>query len=254
MKVLACLLSLLIALVTLSCGGGLSSTNSSTAQIRIMQASGDLGNMDVQINGNNIANNVGWRQTFPVPATSYISVQPGAVHYQEFATGTTSPALVDTQLALSANTFYTIITGGEESTSSVSTILLTDDHVAPAAGEVRLRFVNAASSFGPIDLNFASGPNGGPSSFSLGYKSSTGYLSFSGTSVQLCVSWGGSGSSGPGLIGSGGGCSMSIGLNFQSPPQNSLTYVFVEPPTVPPNSSSGGGFILATPTFASLPF
>src|SRR5690242_18686281 len=121
MKVLACLLGLAFALVTLSCGGGTSSKSSSTAQIRIMQASGDLGNADVQINGNTIANNVGWRQTFPIPTTNYISVHPGAAHYQEFATGTTSPALVDTQLALSANTFYTIITAGEQSSSSVGT-------------------------------------------------------------------------------------------------------------------------------------
>ena len=184
-------------------------------------------------------------------------MQPGAVHYQEFATGTASPALVDTQLQLSANTFYTVITGGEESSSSVGTILLIDDHVAPAAGEVKVRFVNAASNFGPIDLNFSSAPNAGPSVFTLGYKSSTGYLSFSGTSVQLCASWNGSASGGGsiGLLpGAGGNCAITIGLNFQSPPTNSLTFVIVDPPTVPPSSSGGVTVLAADPTLASLPF
>ena len=251
MKALACSLSLLVALLAVSCGGGNSSMNSSTAQIRIMQASGDLGNVDVQINGTTIASNVGWRQTFPIHTRNYVSVQPGVVHYQEFATGTATPALVDTQLTLAANSFYTVITGGEESSSSVGTILLTDDHSTPSAGEIKLRFVNAASAFGPINLNFASAPNGGGSSvFTLGYKSSTGYLSFSGTSVQLCASWGGSL---VGLPGVGANCPMTIGLNFQSPPTNTVTYVLVDPPSIPPNSSPGG-FVLAVPTLAGLPF
>ena len=157
MKVLAFSFMLLVVLLTVSCGGGPSSQNSPTAQIRIMQASGDLGNVDVQFNGNAVANNLGWRQTFPTKATSYTSVQAGTVHYQEFATGTNSPALVDTHFALSSNTFYTAITAGEQSSASVATILLTDDHVVPAPGEVRLRFVNAASAAGPIDLYFVSG-------------------------------------------------------------------------------------------------
>src|SRR3954469_11603720 len=111
MKILAhlCLISVVL-LCVVSCGGGPSSSqNGPTAQVRIMQASGDLGNVDVQINGHAIASNLGWRQTFPAVTKNYTSVQPGTVHYQEFATGTASPALVDTQLQLSANTFYTVI-------------------------------------------------------------------------------------------------------------------------------------------------
>ena len=105
MKVLTFSFVLLVALVTVSCGGGPSSQDSPTAQIRIMQASGDLGNVDVQFNGNTVASNLGWRQTFPAKATSYTSVQAGTVHYQEFATGTALPALVDTHFALSSNSY-----------------------------------------------------------------------------------------------------------------------------------------------------
>jgi len=210
-----------------------------------------MGNVDVQINGKAVASNLGWRQNFPTPTTSYSSVQAGTSHYQEFAAGTTTPALVDTQLALSANTFYTIITAGEESAGTVGTILLTDDHVAQAAGELRVRFVNAASTVGPIDLSFTSVSNAPITA--LGFKSSTGYLSFSGTSVQVCVNWG-SPSSSPGLLGGGSSCPMSVTLQFQTPPQNSLTFVLVDPPTVPPDPSAGTGFVLAGPTFASIPF
>lgn len=95
---------------------------------------------------------------------------------------------MDTHLAVSPNTFYTIITSGEESSESLGTILLTDDHVAPAPGQLRLRFVNAASTVGPMDLYFASGPNAGlpfnPSVPALGYKSPTSYFSFAAPSFN----------------------------------------------------------------------
>jgi len=257
-KVLTFSFVLLVALVTVSCGGGPSSQDSPTAQIRIMQASGDLGNVDVQFNGNTVASNLGWRQTFPAKATSYTSVQAGTVHYQEFATGTALPALVDTHFALSSNTFYTVITAGEQSSASVATILLTDDHVVPAPGQVRLRFVNAASAAGPIDLYFVSGSNTGlpstPSVPALGYKSASSYFSFTGAPVQLCVNapsvapTGGLG----GLPGVGGAsCMMSVTLNFQSLPQTSLTFVFLDT-FIPPNAPPGTFGPLMV--LASLPF
>jgi len=257
-KVLTFSFVLLVALVTVSCGGGPSSQDSPTAQIRIMQASGDLGNVDVQFNGNTVASNLGWRQTFPAKATSYTSVQAGTVHYQEFATGTALPALVDTHFTLSSNTFYTVITAGEQSSASVATILLTDDHVVPAPGQVRLRFVNAASAAGPIDLYFVSGSNTGlpstPSVPALGYKSASSYFSFTGAPVQLCVNapsvapTGGLG----GLPGVGGAsCMMSVTLNFQSLPQTSLTFVFLDT-LIPPNAPPGTFGPLMV--LASLPF
>jgi hypothetical protein len=258
MKVLAFSFMLLLALLTVSCGGGPSSQNSPTAQIRIMQASGDLVNVDVQLNGNTIANNLGWRQTFPTKTTSYTNVPAGTVHYQEFATGTALPALVDTHFALSSNTFYTVITAGEQSSASVATILLTDDHVVPAPGQLRLRFVNASSAAGPIDLYFLSGSNAGspstPSVPALGYKSASGYFSFTGAPVQLCVNSAGVGPGGlPGLLpGVGGGsCMMSVTLQFQSLPQTSLTFVFLDP-AIPLNAPPGT-FTLGM-VLASLPF
>jgi len=257
-KVLTFSFVLLVALVTVSCGGGPSSQDSPTAQIRIMQASGDLGNVDVQFNGNTVASNLGWRQTFPAKATSYTSVQAGTVHYQEFATGTALSALVDTHFTLSSNTFYTVITAGEQSSASVATILLTDDHVVPAPGQVRLRFVNAASAAGPIDLYFVSGSNTGlpstPSVPALGYKSASSYFSFTGAPVQLCVNapsvapTGGLG----GIPGVGGAsCMMSVTLNFQSLPQTSLTFVFLDT-FIPPNAPPGTFGPLMV--LASLPF
>ena len=121
-----------------------------------MLASGDLGNVDVQ--------GVGDRHRFT--RTRGCAAHCFAEH------------------------LYTILTAGEESSASLGTILLTDDHVAPAPGQLRLRFVNAASDIGSIDLYFASANSGFPTTPSvpaLAFKSSTTYILFSGTSVQLCA-------------------------------------------------------------------
>ena len=244
MKVLACSLVLLVLLVTANCGGGYSSSqNSSTAQVRILQASSDLGNVDVQVNGNTIAANLASGQTFPTQTTNYSTVKSGSAHYQEFATGTVSPALLDTQLTLSPNTYYTVVTAGEESSASLGTILLPDDHVAPASGQLRLRFVNAASEVGPMDLYFASANSGFPAIPSvpaLAFKSSTTYLSFSGNSVQLCANPAGVPPTSSGGVGGViPSCLMSVTLQFQSPPQNSMTLLFLDPPILPANSPPG---------------
>jgi len=220
-----------------------------------MQASPDLGNVDVQVNGKTIANDLGWRQTFPAKTGTYTGVPVGSFQYQEFATGTASPALVNTQIALSGNTYYTVVTAGQESTGSLATILLTDDHVAPAAGQLRLRFVNASSSVGPIDLYFASGANvvlpQSPSVPGLGYKSVTNYFSFSGTSVQLCANPAGTPPTLGGLAGVGPSCLTSITLQFQSPPQTSVTFLFLDP-YIPPNSPPGT--FTAPLVLAGIPF
>jgi Domain of unknown function (DUF4397) len=257
-KVLACSLVLLVSLVTANCGSGSSSPpqNSSTAQVRILQASGDLGNVDVQVNGTAIVTDLASGQTFPTQTTNYANVKAGSAHYQEFATGTASPALVDTHLTLSPNTFYTVITAGEQSSASLGTILLTDDHVAPAPGHLRLRFVNAASDVGPIDLYFASASSGFPTTPSvpaLAFKSSTTYLSFSGTSVQLCANTAGVPPTSSGGIGGViPSCLMSVTLQFQSPPQNSMTFLFLDPP-IPPANSPPGSFS-APMLLKSIPF
>lgn len=257
MKVVACSFLFLLALVTVSCGSGSSSSsqNGPTAQIRIMRASSDSGNVDVQVNGKTIASNLGWRQTFPTKTTTYASLQAGNIHYQEFVAGTTSSALVDTQLNISPNTYYTIVTAGEESTGSLGTILLTDDHVAPASGQLRLRFVNAASSVGPIDLYFASQTPDFPplprSPASLSnprplISHSTGPAFNSALTRPPChrVAWE--------AAGGAPACQISIGLNFQTPPQNSMTFLFLDPVTPPPGSGSGGFSVPLT--LAGIPF
>jgi len=192
MRVLLSSLVLMVSVVAVSCGGGSSPHgNPATAQIRIMQASPDLGNVDIQANGKNLVTDLGWHGVFPMPTTNYVNVPLGSLHFQEFATGTTSPALVDTQFSVSANNYYTILTAGEQSTGSLATIALGDDHVPPASGELRIRLVNAASTLGAVDIYLTSNPTdplpATPTLPAFAYKSVSGYMSFPGTGVNICA-------------------------------------------------------------------
>src|SRR5437660_7239586 len=163
--------------------------NSAMAQVRVMQGSPDLGNGDVFVSGQALTSNLSWRNVFPLPTTSYSSVQAAGSHLQEFATGTKS-ALVDTQLSLAANSFYTILTVGEQGTGSLTTLTLTDDHTAPAAG-LKVRLIHGASTIGTVDVYTTANPTdpvpATPTLSAFTYKSASAYMQFAASGEELCV-------------------------------------------------------------------
>ena len=235
MRWLLVLVVFLASLGAVSCGSS-PHQNSSNAQIRVMTASPDLGNVDVQVNGQTIATNLGWRSVFPMPTTSYANAQAGSLHVQEFPTGVGSPALVDARFSTSPNNFYTILTAGEQSSGALATIMFSDDHIAPTPGQLRLRFVNAASTVGTIDVYFTAGPNDPvpvvPSLPAFSYKSVSSYILFSGSSTELCANP-------AGVIPSAmGRCLLSVQLQFLAQPKNSLTFFLLDP-YIPPNPPVG---------------
>jgi hypothetical protein len=192
MKYVLTSVSLVFLGLTVACGGGSASTNNDpSAQIRVMQGSPDLGSVDIFVNGQILTSNLSWRNVFPIPTTSYSSVQAGSTHFQEFPTGTTSSALVETHLPLSANTFYTVLTVGEQSTGSLATLVLTDDHSDSPSGYTRTRLVHGASSIGTVDVYFTTAPTdpvpASPTIPAFTYKSASTYVAFAGGNAELCV-------------------------------------------------------------------
>jgi Domain of unknown function (DUF4397) len=181
MKYVLTSVSLIFLSFTVGCSGGPANTNDAPgAQIRIMQGSPDLGSVDVFVNGQALTSNLRWRNVFPVPTTSYSSVQAGSTHFQEFPTGTTSSAVVDMNLPLAANTSYTVLTVGEQSTGSLATLVLTDDHSDSPSGYTRTRLVHGASSIGTVDVYFTAEPTdpvpASPTIPAFTYKSASAYM------------------------------------------------------------------------------
>jgi hypothetical protein len=226
MKYVLTSVSLVFLSLTVACGGGSASTNNGPgAQIRVMQGSPDFGSVDVFVNGQVLTTNLSWHNVFPIPTTSYSNVQAGNTHFQEFPTGTTSSALVDTHLPLAASTFYTVLTVGEQSTGSLATLTLTDDHIAPESGQLRLRFVHRASTIGTVDVYTTANPNDlVPTTATLpafAYKATSSYLQFAGSSVEVCINPAGV------VPASMTRCLLSVQYLPTSQPQTSMTILFL---------------------------
>lgn len=214
-----------------------------------MQGSPDVGGVDVLVDGHSLATDLTWRKVFPLPTTSYTSVAAKNTHFQEFPTGTTSSPVVDTNIALSPNAFYTVLTVGERGTGTLGTLLLTDDHTPPASGELKLRFVHGASTIGAVDVYTTANPSDAvPAAATLSaftYKSVSTYLQFAGPGVEICVNPAGIAPA------SMTHCLLSVQYLPTSPPQTSMTSIFLDPfldPNAPP-----GNFTFPV-VFAGLPY
>jgi hypothetical protein len=241
--------ALLFVMASFSCGGSSVPQSTSMAQIRVMQGSPDIGDVDVLVDGHSLTTNLSWRKVFPLPTTSYTTVAAGTTHFQEFPTGTTSSSLLDTHLALSPNGFYTVLTVGEHSVGSLATLLLTDDHTPPTSGQLKLRFVHGASSIGAVDVYTTANPSDAvPPTATLSgftYKSVSSYLQFAGPAVEICANPTGM------VPASMTHCLLSVQYLPASPPQTSMTLIFLDPyldPNPPP-----GNFTSAV-VFAGLPY
>jgi hypothetical protein len=250
MKYVLTSVSLVFLSLTIACGGGSASMNNGPgAQIRVMQGSPDLGIVDVVVNGQVLTTNLGLQHNvFPIPTTSYSNVQAGTTHFQEFPAGTTSSARVDTHLPLSANTFYTVLTVGEESTGSLATLTLTDDHTAPASGQMKLRLVHGASTVGTVAVYTTANPTdpvpATPTLPAFAYKSTSSYLQFAASGVEVCVNPAGV------VPASMTRCLLSVQYLPASQPQTS-TMLFLDPCS---NPSAPPGSFTKLVVFASLPY
>jgi Domain of unknown function (DUF4397) len=82
-------------------------------------------------------------------STGYQSISSGSRHIQIEPPGSTT-ALVDQNITFNSGTDTTIVAANFS--SSLSTLVLSDDNSAPASGNVKMRFVNAAPDLGPADI------------------------------------------------------------------------------------------------------
>jgi hypothetical protein len=241
--------ALLFVVASFSCGGSSAPPNASVAQIRVMQGSPDMGDVDVLVDGNTLTTNLSWRNVFPLPSTKYTSVAAGNMHFQEFPSGTTSSSVVDTNLALSPNAFFTVLTVGERGAGSLATLLLTDEHTPPTSGELKLRFVHGASSIGTVDIYTTANPSDAvPATATLSaftYKSVSSYLQFAGPGVEICANPAGIAPA------SMTHCLLSVQYLPVSALQAGMTLILLDPyldPNAPP-----GNFTFPV-VFAGLPY
>ena len=90
--------------------------------------------------------------------SSYVDLAPGAYVFTWRRAGSpaTDPGMLTLSAELEAGSAYTVAGVGQ--TEDVRSILVNDDLTPPAQGESRVRFINADTSSGPVDLTLVGGP------------------------------------------------------------------------------------------------
>lgn len=125
------------------------------AQVKVVHGIANAGTVSVQIDDATPAiTGFNFRDIRPSAAGQYLPIPSGARRVRvNLANGQTA---IDATPSLAANTNYTVVaagTAGGQGNLAPAYILLTDDVTAPAAGQVRIRAVHAASSVGNVDIH-----------------------------------------------------------------------------------------------------
>lgn len=90
--------------------------------------------------------------------SSYTELAPGphVFTWRPAGSPVTDPGLLTLSAELEAGSAYTVAGVGQD--DEVRSILIDDDLSPPPAGEARVRFINADTSSGPVDLALVDGP------------------------------------------------------------------------------------------------
>jgi hypothetical protein len=137
-KTCVAVISAVLVLVLAGCGGG------SNANLRVVNTSPDAGQLDVVVDSKTVYTGLSY-----INSTDYLSVSSGSRRVQIEHTGS-STAVVDQTLSLNSEANYTLLAANFS--SSITGLVFTDDNTAPSSGDIKLRFINASPSLGPVDI------------------------------------------------------------------------------------------------------
>jgi hypothetical protein len=129
---------------------------SDMARVRVVHASPDAPAVDVWVDGSVAFSNAPFKGI-----TDYAALAPATYNVQVTPTGATEPVVIEADLALAANTDYTVVAVGL--LDNIEPLVLVDNNSAPAAGKAHVRFVHASPDAPAVDIAVA---NGGPVLFS----------------------------------------------------------------------------------------
>ncbi len=168
-----------VLVATVGCGGG----GDSKTQLRVLQASPDAGAVDVLLDGTSFASGA----NYGTP-TSYDKASSGSHALKVTPNGSTT-SLINQQITLKSDSNSTLVVANY--TSSITSMLLTDDTTAPASGNVKVRFLNVAPGLGNVDIYLVA-PGTGPGLVpptlqNLAFATASDYQAFSSGSYEFYV-------------------------------------------------------------------
>jgi LPXTG-motif cell wall-anchored protein len=121
------------------------------ARVRVVHASPDAPAVDVWVDGAVAFSNAPFKGI-----TDYAALAPATYNVQVTPTGATTPVVIEADLALAANTDYTVVAVGL--LADIEPLVLVDNNSAPAAGKAHVRFVHASPDAPAVDIAVTGGP------------------------------------------------------------------------------------------------
>lgn len=115
-----------------------------TSYVRVVHASADAPNVDVQLEDSTVLTNVPF-----AAASDYLEAPSGRRNIKVRPTGTTTN-VINADVTLRADSSYTVLAAG--AVADIAPIVLQDDRSAPGAGNVKVRLVHGAPAAGNVDI------------------------------------------------------------------------------------------------------
>lgn len=154
-----------------------------TTRLRAVHLSPNAPNVDIIVNGNQVATNVAYEQS-----TVYYSIPSGTTEIEVQAVGSNDDVIAASP-NLAANTDYTVIAANL--LASIEPLLLTDNNAAPSAGNVKVRIVHGAPSAPAVDV-YVTAPGADlatatPTLTNVAFKAVSAYLTVPAASYEIRV-------------------------------------------------------------------
>lgn len=124
--------------------------NQPTGRIRFVHAISGTTPVNVAVDAVPLGVSIAYAAAAPAPPTLYYPAYAGNRQFAVRRTADTSVHLLDAAVPVAANTDHTVIAVGTATTATA--LVLTDNNTAPAAGNVKIRAVNAANAAGNVDV------------------------------------------------------------------------------------------------------
>ncbi len=157
--------------------------NDSRTRLRVVHASADAPNVDVSVNSGVVLPNV----PFGV-GSDYLTVLSDTYNIDVSAAGT-STSVINADLTLDARTDYTV--AAVNMLNNIEPLILVDNNIPPADGNVKVRLVHAAPSAGLVDI-YITAPGADistldPTISDFEFKTNTGYLEVPAGTYQVRI-------------------------------------------------------------------
>lgn len=144
----------------------MSSTVSEKANIRVVHTSFDAPAVDIWVNGAVAISGLSYRET-----SGYAELNAGSYNVKVTPAGASAPVVIDADVALNANTDYTVFATGRLADIGA---LISEDKRIPNSSKAKVRFMHASPDAPAVDIKVNSGS--GPSVFSnISFDAITGY-------------------------------------------------------------------------------